>query len=212
MNNKITLTLPPSEQWLTMINENVRHYAKLHKFIKHPEDDLTQSLLEACEAFLLMAHKVGISDDYEVSFDFHNDAIVLGLVYNGKIPLNPHETEDYEVPESEADLDKINLDVDTAIPLGLITNELATNAYKYAFTDHAEGRIEIEFRKNPDHQCMLRISDNGTGLPPGIDPGNSPSLGLKLVNILAKQIMAKLNFSNESGTTIKISFSLNTSE
>jgi putative peptide zinc metalloprotease protein len=111
MNNKITLTLPPSEQWLTMINENVRHYAKLHKFIKHPEDDLTQSLLEACEAFLLMAHKVGISDDYEVSFDFHNDAIVLGLVYNGKIPLNPHETEDYEVPESEADLDKINLDV-----------------------------------------------------------------------------------------------------
>jgi two-component sensor histidine kinase len=106
--------------------------------------------------------------------------------------------------------DKINLDVDTAIPLGLIINELATNAYKYAFTDHSEGRIEIEFRKNPDHQIMLRISDNGTGLPAGIDPGNSPSLGLKLVNILAKQIMAKLNFSNESGTTIKIFFSINT--
>jgi len=111
MNNKITLTLPASENWLTMINETVRHYARIYKFTKQSEDDLTQSLLEACEAFLLMAHEVGISDDYGISCDFHNDAIMVELVYNGKIPLNPHETEDYEVPASDADLDKINLDV-----------------------------------------------------------------------------------------------------
>jgi anti-sigma regulatory factor (Ser/Thr protein kinase) len=43
MNNKITLTLPASENWLTMINETVRHYAKLHDFSKQAEDDLTQS-------------------------------------------------------------------------------------------------------------------------------------------------------------------------
>ena len=111
MNNKITLTLPASENWLVIINETVRHYAKLHDFSKSAEDDLTQSLLEACEAFLLAAREAGISDDYEISFNFHNDAIMIGLVYNGKIPLNPHETEDYEVPESDTDLDNINLDV-----------------------------------------------------------------------------------------------------
>ena len=111
MNNKITLTLPASENWLVIINETVRHYAKLHDFSKSAEDDLTQSLLEACEAFLLAAHDVVISDDYEISFDFHHDAIMIRMAYNGKIPLNPHETEDYEVPESDTDLDNINLDV-----------------------------------------------------------------------------------------------------
>jgi putative peptide zinc metalloprotease protein len=110
MNNKITLTLPTSEHWLTMINEIVRHYARLHDFTKKTEDDLTQSLLEACEAFLMVAQEVDISDEYEIFFDFHNDAVIAGLVYNGKIPLNPHETEDYEVPESGSDLDAINLD------------------------------------------------------------------------------------------------------
>jgi len=111
MNNKITLILPPSEKWLTMINETIRHYARLQNFTQQSEDDLTQSLLEACEAFLLMAHEAGIHDDYEISFNFYNDAITVELVYDGKIPLNPHKTGEYEVPESDADIDKINLDV-----------------------------------------------------------------------------------------------------
>jgi two-component sensor histidine kinase len=107
--------------------------------------------------------------------------------------------------------ENIYLDVDTAIPLGLIINELATNAYKYAFADHYEGRIELELCKRPDSEYMLRISDNGKGFPEGLDPETSPSLGLKLVNILAKQIRAKLSFENHSGITIKIFFSLITS-
>jgi putative peptide zinc metalloprotease protein len=110
MKNKISIKLPANEHWLTLINEIVRHYARLHEFAKKTEDDLTQSLLEACEAFLMSSQEVKVSDEYKIFFDFHNDAVIAGLIYNGKIPLNPHETEDYEVPETGSDLDNINLD------------------------------------------------------------------------------------------------------
>ncbi|MBN2851445.1 MAG: tetratricopeptide repeat protein, partial [Clostridia bacterium] len=86
----------------------------------------------------------------------------------------------------------IKFDIDTAIPLGLITNELATNAYKYAFTDSINGLIEVDFLRTDNHEYLLRICDNGKGLPAGLDLEDSPTLGLKLVKILTKQIKAKL--------------------
>jgi two-component system, sensor histidine kinase PdtaS len=103
----------------------------------------------------------------------------------------------------------VELDIDMAIPLGLITNELATNAYKYAFTEREEGRIEIDLEKTADHMYALRIADNGKGLPADFDPGNSNTLGLKLVKILSKQIKAKLSFAVNGGTEFRIVFAEN---
>jgi two-component sensor histidine kinase len=102
--------------------------------------------------------------------------------------------------------DDIKIDIDTAIPLGLITNELATNAYKYAFADSRKGAIQIDFTRSRDRKCLLRIADNGMGLPLGFDPENSSTLGLKLVRILAKQIKAKLKFSSNDGAEFNIVF------
>jgi len=101
----------------------------------------------------------------------------------------------------------IKLDIDTAIPLGLITNELATNAYKYAFPESNGGKIEIDLYKMPDHKYLLRISDDGKGLPVGFDLENSSTLGLKLVKILSKQIRAKLNYTINGGTEFSVVFS-----
>jgi two-component sensor histidine kinase len=103
--------------------------------------------------------------------------------------------------------DPIMLDIDTAIPIGLIINELITNAYKYAFSNSTCGIIEIDFVKTANHNFLLRISDDGKGLPEGFDPDNSPTLGLKLVKILTKQIRGKLNYSNKSGAEFNLVFS-----
>jgi two-component system, sensor histidine kinase PdtaS len=103
----------------------------------------------------------------------------------------------------------IKLDIDTAIPLGLIINELATNAYKYAFPGNAGGEVEIDLCKIPDHKFLLRIADNGKGLPEGFDLENSSTLGLKLVRILSRQIRAKLIYSTNGGAEFKIAFSEN---
>lgn len=103
--------------------------------------------------------------------------------------------------------DDIKLDIDTAIPLGLITNELATNAYKYAFADSREGIIELQLRKVTESHCKLSISDNGVGLPYDFDLENSNTLGLKLVKILTKQLKAKINYEISGGTEFQITFS-----
>jgi len=106
--------------------------------------------------------------------------------------------------------ENITLDIDTAIPLGLITNELATNAYKYAFADSSDGEIALNLSKVTDNKYLLRISDNGKGLPEGFDVDNSTTLGLKLVKILARQLKAKLDFHLNNGTAFNILFSDNT--
>jgi two-component sensor histidine kinase len=100
----------------------------------------------------------------------------------------------------------IALDIDTAIPLGLIINELATNAYKYAFSENGGGEIVIDLREIPDHKYMLRIFDNGKGLPEGFNLESSSTLGLKLVKILSRQIRAKLDYTVNGGTEFSVVF------
>lgn len=105
--------------------------------------------------------------------------------------------------------DDIRLDIDTALPLGLITNELATNAFKYAFTDSTAGTITIDLHRIRDHQYMLRIADDGKGLPPGFDVESSGTLGLKLVKLLTRQIKAKLGCKVNCGTEFEVVFTEN---
>lgn len=106
--------------------------------------------------------------------------------------------------EYSLDTDKIFLDIDTAVALGLITNELATNAYKYAFSNRSEGNISIHFKNTPDHFISLTIQDNGKGFPESFNLENTQTLGLKLVKLLARQIRADLKYKVNHGTEFKL--------
>ncbi|WP_347924675.1 sensor histidine kinase [Pontimicrobium sp. SW4] len=99
----------------------------------------------------------------------------------------------------------IFFDVDTAIPLGLIINELITNAYKHAFLEN-EGDLKIEIRKETEEDYILEIVDNGVGISNEAKIKNNKSLGLYLVNRLTKQLQGKLTFKNENGAHYKIVF------
>ncbi len=103
----------------------------------------------------------------------------------------------------------INLDIDTAVPLGLITNELLSNALKYAFEDMEQGEITIKLLKNTEGHYVLTISDTGKGLATDMDIENSKSLGLKLVRTLTRQINGNLSISSSPGATFCIAFSEN---
>jgi two-component system, sensor histidine kinase PdtaS len=98
------------------------------------------------------------------------------------------------------------LDLDTAVPLGLITNELLTNAHKYAFQDMDQGEIKIMLRNIEDDGYKLVISDTGKGMDKDIDISHSSSLGLKLVRTLTKQINGDLSISVNPGATFSIYF------
>ncbi len=99
------------------------------------------------------------------------------------------------------DVDPINLDVDSAIPLGLILNELVSNTFKYAFTESKEKQLSIAIKKASD-AIHLKIADNGVGLPEDFDPKQSKSFGLKLVQTLAHKLDAEMTIANSNGTMI----------
>ncbi|MDP3556335.1 MAG: sensor histidine kinase [Bacteroidota bacterium] len=100
---------------------------------------------------------------------------------------------------------KIN--IDSAVPLGLLINEILTNAYKHAFKENEKGKVSISLMNN-DNESVLTISDNGKGLPDNFEKLNEKSMGMELINILASQLNADLKIESSKGTTfiIKIKF------
>jgi len=106
------------------------------------------------------------------------------------------------------DVQDIPLDINTAIPFGLILNELVTNSLKYAFPDGRNGAIQVCLKAADNREnCELYVADNGVGLPAGFDAGRAASLGLKLVSALVEQIGGRLvHESVEAGTAFKIAF------
>ena len=103
-------------------------------------------------------------------------------------------------------VDAIFLDLQTAIPLGLILNELISNSYKHAFTTEIEGMIEISIAKNFEKEYILSYSDNGIGLPTD-NKKTHKSLGLELIQLLTKQLRGKLTKENtKKGLAYQIVF------
>ncbi|MPN34846.1 Blue-light-activated histidine kinase 2 [bioreactor metagenome] len=111
--------------------------------------------------------------------------------------------------------------MDTAVPLGMIVNELISNSLKYAFPDRENGDIKIKlFREQSGNELnnkeqpagkgiryTLVVSDNGAGIPENIDFENPKTLGLQLVNILVDQLDAEIELRRGEGTEYRISFS-----
>ncbi|MBU4306986.1 MAG: PAS domain S-box protein [Candidatus Aminicenantes bacterium] len=104
---------------------------------------------------------------------------------------------------------EVNLDI--AVPCGLILNELITNACKHAFPGGkpraGEDNCEITiFVKKDDRVCMLTITDNGVGLPEGLNLENPETLGLKLIKMLSQQINGSIELDRSAGTTFHLRF------
>jgi two-component sensor histidine kinase len=104
-------------------------------------------------------------------------------------------------------VDDVVLDVDRGIPCGLIINELVSNSLKYAFPNGQKGEIHIDLHHR-DEQFLLVVRDDGVGIPDGIDLQHTPSLGLKLVNTLVRQLKGKIALERKNGTKFTIEFSV----
>lgn len=122
------------------------------------------------------------------------------------------------------DLEQVDLGLDTAIPLGIIVNELVSNAFKHAFSDGKKWEIVIRLRKTKDldisksdsesdsecnqknFQYVLTVTDNGRGIPEEIDFKDTDSLGFQLVNLLVEQIDGCIELKREQGTEFIIWF------
>ena len=101
-------------------------------------------------------------------------------------------------------LDTVIANLNTAVPLSLLANELITNALKYAFAGRREGSLTLDLRADGEHH-ELRIADDGPGLPADLNPSTTSTLGLLLVRDLARQIRGELEIdSTASGTSVVV--------
>jgi two-component sensor histidine kinase/tetratricopeptide (TPR) repeat protein len=108
----------------------------------------------------------------------------------------------------ETQIPEVTFHSKIALPLALIANELVTNAIKYGFPNNITGLIFISLSQNEGNKDVwkLKISDNGIGLPNAKNPEKENSLGLRLVNIMTRQIGGTLNITNQNGTCFEITF------
>jgi two-component sensor histidine kinase len=133
----------------------------------------------------------------EVLKTIQADAYLRNLTKGIQNTFDPNQT-----IRVEMNLMEMSLDVDQLIPIGLIVNELLTNAYKYGGK-----HIQLDLTHNLD-TATLSIYDNGTGIPLHFDPAQSTSLGFKLINMLTQKLKGTIRFDNTPGLKATLQFKI----
>ena len=110
--------------------------------------------------------------------------------------------------EAVVNVADIFLEIDVAVPCGLMINELVSNSLKYAFPHQTSGRIQIDMYAKGDQSYQLIVSDNGIGLPTDLDIENTNTLGLQLVVSLVEQLEGQLKIKRQPGTKFEITFTV----
>jgi two-component sensor histidine kinase len=143
--------------------------------------------------------------------NLYNDGNIKGIVMEDYIKkLVENLFHSYNIQENKinlvTDIDHLNLDVDTVIPLGLILNELISNSLKYAFKGKEQGEIYVTL-KEKNQQLQLQVKDNGCGFPPNWSRIQSNSFGYNLINAFAQKLKAKLDIYNDKGACVSMNIS-----
>lgn len=138
------------------------------------------------------------SDFKNIDFAEYIHNLVTYLTHS--YALNP------EIIKINVDVENVSLNLNTAIPCGLIINELVTNSIRYAFPNGRVGIINVNLHSYSKDKYILIIKDNGIGLSPDIDFENTETLGLQLVDGLTKQLEGSVEFNRNGGTEFKIIF------
>lgn len=165
-----------------------------HQLKGHPAAELLKAGKYRVEALSLVHQKL-YQEDYntKIALNEYIEELALNLVhcFDKNVKLN-------------LELENIEVDIDTAIPLGLVVNELVTNSLKHAFNKKINPVMDISIKQNKK-QLTVSISDNGEGISDKNTSGKTDSFGLKLVNSLLKQLNGRLECKNHDGCSWKIS-------
>jgi two-component sensor histidine kinase len=147
----------------------------------------------------LIHEKLYRSEDMaRINFSDYVQALVLSLFHT------------FEIKGTDMRLnikvEDVFLNINTAIPLGLIVNEIISNSIKYAFPGKRKGQICLDMHEENKDQYIIKICDNGIGIQENADFENPQTLGFQLVNDLVEQINGNIEFDGRDGTSFKIIF------
>jgi two-component sensor histidine kinase len=119
----------------------------------------------------------------------------------------------YKINPGKIDLiiqtDGVSVDINKAIPCGLVLNELISNVLKHAFPGDRQGELQIIIREEKNTEMEIVVRDNGMGLPDDVDINQPRTMGLNLVNgLVKKQLKGQMEVRRDNGTEIRIKFPL----
>ncbi len=155
----------------------------------HPAAEALISCKYRVEALTLMHRKLYREDvDTNIDLKDYVEELANNLVMNFG--------QEYQL---KLDLESFRMNIDKAIPLGLIINELITNSLKYAKPEKEFPVLSVSVKNSID-KITLSIADNGRGLPEGFDWRSSSSFGLKLVHSLVSQLEAEIDYEGDNGS------------
>jgi two-component system, sensor histidine kinase PdtaS len=143
--------------------------------------------------------------------NLYNEGNIKGIVMEDYIKnLVENLFDSYNIQKEKiklvTDIEYLNLDVDTVIPLGLIINELISNSLKYAFKESGNGEIYVALKES-NNQLHLQVKDNGCGFPHNFTRVQNNSFGYNLINAFAHKLKARLDIYNDSGACVSMNIS-----
>lgn len=170
------------------------------KYIKDPEARIIfDESQQRVETMSLIHEKLYRAKDLSgIDFKEYVDELVKNL-----LTLNTGKSEHIAV---KLDIEGVILDVNSAIPCGLIINELVSNALKHAFPDGLKGYIGVRMSRDSAGRIGLSVSDDGIGFPQGLNFRNTESLGMQLIMALVNQLGGAIELDRSEGTSFKIAF------
>ncbi len=205
--NKIKASLKDKEVLIKEVHHRVKNNRQiisslLNLQIQYVDDKEAVNVLKESQnrvkSMAMIHEKLYLSQDLtKINFVDYIESLVSNLFYS----YNVKKTDIKPLLE----IDQISLNMETAIPCGLIISELISNSLKYAFPNGKKGEIQVSL-KSEDNYYKLTVRDNGIGLSEELELENAKTLGLKLVHILTGQIDGEININKKFGTEFNIIF------
>ena len=204
-NNQLKALIEQKEWLLKEVHHRVKNNLQIVVSLLSTQSRFLDNK-EAIEAIADSRHRMhAMSLIHQKLYQSENTASVNMQTYIAELVEYLSTSFDDRKIKFHTNVQPIELDLSQAIPIGLILNEVISNAIKYAFTNTEAGFINVTMFKNGDN-VDLSINDNGVGLPAGFNWQTSTSMGLRLINGLAKQINAVLTVDNENGVGVHLVF------
>ncbi|KOS04845.1 hypothetical protein AM493_01390 [Flavobacterium akiainvivens] len=210
-----------NRQLKRLVNERQWLLQEIHRRVKNNLQIIMSLLSSQSES---LTHKQALSAIQNSRHRVQSMALIHNKLYSDKttcetINIGAYIRELVEYLENSftvqnrltfiLDAEDLEMDVSFAVPVGLIVNEAVTNAIKYAFPGGRKGQISISLKNRGDHTFILRIADDGIGLPAGFDITKSQSLGLRLIRGLSKDLEGSFTMVANGGTAVQIEFTYN---
>jgi len=204
---KIRSSLKEKEMLLAEIHHRVKNNLQVISSLlrlqsRFLEDEASIQIFKETQnrvrSIAILHEKLYQSDDLaKIKLDEYIKLLAEDLLYFYKLDT---------MIDMNIDVEEVFLNIETAIPCGLIIDELVSNSLKYAFKSVKKGNITIKLHSNNEKRFTLTVSDNGSGIPDNVDPENADTFGMQLIKYLTNQLKGKLKLDRTNGTKFQLEF------